>query len=141
LFNFLELKKCEEEYNSITFEKEHEIEHYFNLRQQVENLRHQLASIISLPKNIINFMNPGRLIQVVNKNDNFGWGAVINFRKRPNNKLNENEPIYTIDTLLYVTKESAKSGYLSEIKPCTNDTDGVMHVNIILPSPLNDLGI
>jgi hypothetical protein len=32
-------------------------------------------------------MNPGRLIQVVNKQDNFGWGVVLNFRKRPNNKL------------------------------------------------------
>ena len=42
---------------------------------------------------------------------------------------NESEPIFTIDTLLYVTKESAKSGYLSEIKPCPNDEDGVMHVN------------
>ena len=42
---------------------------------------------------------------------------------------NESEPIYTIDTLLYVTRESAKSGYLSEIKPCLNDQDGVMHVS------------
>lgn len=72
-------------------------------------------------------MNPGRLINVINKNDNFGWGAVINFRKRANNKFNESEPIFTIDCLLYVTKESAKSGYLSEIKPCTGD-DGVMHI-------------
>ena len=33
-----------------------------------------------------------------------------------------------------MTKESAKSGYLSEIKPCTNDTDGVMHVVPVQPS-------
>jgi ATP-dependent RNA helicase DOB1 len=73
-------------------------------------------------------MNPGRLINVINKNDNFGWGAVINFRKRANNKFNDSEPIFTIDTLLYVTKESAQSGYLSEIKPCKEDEDGVMHI-------------
>lgn len=121
------LKKCEEDYNAIVFDKEHEISHYFNLRQQIESLRHQLSSIISQPKHVINFMNPGRLINVINKNDNFGWGAVINFRKRANNKFNESEPIFTIDCLLYVTKESAKSGYLSEIKPCTGD-DGVMHI-------------
>lgn len=121
------LKKCEEDYNSIVFEKEHEIAHYYNLRQQIESLRHQLSSIISLPKHIINFMNPGRLINVINKNDNFGWGVVLNFRKRTNNKLNDAEPIFTIDCLLYVTKESAKSGYLSEIKPCSDET-GVMHV-------------
>jgi ATP-dependent RNA helicase DOB1 len=121
------LRKCEEDYNAITFTKEHEIAFYYNLRQQIETLRTQLSNIIALPKNIINFMNPGRLIHVINKGDDFGWGVVINFRKRPNNKLNENEPIYTIDALLYVTKESAKSGYLSEIKPCS-DQDGVMHV-------------
>jgi ATP-dependent RNA helicase DOB1 len=124
------LKKFETDYEAIKFEKEHEISHYFQLRQQIESLRHQLSNIITLPKNVINFMNPGRLIHVINKNDDFGWGAVINFRKRPNNKLNDNEPIYTIDTLLYVTKESAKSGYLSEIKPCLNDQDGVMHVGL-----------
>jgi ATP-dependent RNA helicase DOB1 len=148
------LNKCEKEYNAIEFEKEHEIAHYYKLRQQIEMLRNQLAGIISLPKHIINFMNPGRLIHVVNKDDDFGWGVVINFRKRPNNKLvssfllylkldfpfcsdnstffmlkNESEPIYTIDTLLYVTRESAKSGYLSDIKPCLNDQDGVMHVS------------
>jgi ATP-dependent RNA helicase DOB1 len=121
------LKQCEEDYNSIVFEKEHDIAHYYNLRQQIESLRHQLSSIISLPKHIINFMNPGRLVNVINKGINFGWGVVLNFRKRANNKLNDSEPIFTIDTLLYVTKESVKSGYLSEIKPCLDD-DGVMHV-------------
>jgi len=122
------LKKCEQDYNAIVFEKEHEISNYFNLRQQIESLRHQLSSIISLPKHIMNFMNPGRLINVINKNDNFGWGAVINFRRRPNSKFNDSEPIFTIDCLLYVTKESAKSGYLSEIKPCSDDQEGVMHI-------------
>lgn len=122
------LKKCEEDYNAIQFSRELEVSNYFGLRQQIESLRNQLAGIISAPKHCMNFLNPGRLINVVNKNDNFGWGVVISFRKRANNKLNETEPIYTIDTLLYVTKESAKSGYLSEIKPCLNDQDGVMHV-------------
>jgi ATP-dependent RNA helicase DOB1 len=83
----LELKKCEEDYNSITFEREHEIAHYFSLRQQIESLRHQMASIISLPRHIINFMTPGRLIHVISNNDDFGWGVVINFRKRQNNKF------------------------------------------------------
>lgn len=127
------LHKCENAFNAITFDtdlQENEISRYFLLRQQIESLRHQMASIVTLPRNVISFMNPGRLIHVVNKADDFGWGVVINFRKRANNKLNESEPVYTIDTLLYVTKESAKSGYLSEIKPCSHtDLDGgVMHV-------------
>ena len=69
------------------FDKEYEIANYFNLRQQIEALRHQMSNIISQPKHAINFMNPGRLIKVVNKNDDFGWGVVINFRKRPNSKF------------------------------------------------------
>ena len=123
------LNTCEKEFNAIEFESgEHEIAHYFGLRQQIESFREKLANIVSSPRHIINFLNPGRLVQVVNKNDNFGWAVVVNFRKRPNNKLNESEPIYTIDTLLYVTKESSKSGYLSEIKPCASETEGVMHI-------------
>ncbi len=122
------LKATEENYNSIVFDKEQDIAHYYNLRQQVESLRHQLSSIISLPKHIINFMNPGRLINVVNKGVNFGWGVVLNFRKRINNKLSESDPVFTIDCLLYVTSESAKSGYLAEIRPCSDENEGVMHV-------------
>ena len=81
------LRKSEEDYDAIKFDKEHEIASYFNLRQQVETLCIQLSNIISLPKNVIRFMNPCRLIHVINKNDDFGWGVVINFRKRPNNKM------------------------------------------------------
>ena len=81
------MEKCERDYNEIKFERENEIAQYFNLRQQVESLRNQLAGIISAPKNCLNFLNPGRLVQIVNKNDNFGWGVVISFRKRANNKL------------------------------------------------------
>lgn len=81
------MHKYENEYKQIEIERETEIAQYFNLRQQVESLRNQLAAIISTPKNCLNFMNPGRLVQIVNKNDNFGWAVVINFRKRANNKI------------------------------------------------------
>jgi ATP-dependent RNA helicase DOB1 len=64
-------------------EREADISHYYHLRQQIESLRHQLMSFINTPKNILPFLNPGRLIRVVNNEDDFGWGVVINFRKRP----------------------------------------------------------
>jgi ATP-dependent RNA helicase DOB1 len=128
------LKKCEDEFNSIQVNDENEIAEYFNYRQQIESLRLQLTNFISAPKYILPFLNPGRLIRVVNKDDDFGWGVVITFRKKPSPKQNTSEPIYIIDTLLYVTKESSKKGYLSLIKPCTNDQDDVMHVVPIQPN-------
>jgi ATP-dependent RNA helicase DOB1 len=109
-----ELNKLEIEYNSMKFEREHEIGHYFSLRQQIESLRNQMASIISQPKNILNFLNPGRLIHVVNKNDNYGWGVVLNFRKRPGNKVNINLNhtaflvILIIKSSFWLTKERSR---------------------------------
>lgn len=67
-------------------DREAVISHYYHLRQQIENLRHQLMSFINTPKNILPFLNPGRLIKVVNNDDDFGWGVVINFRKRPSSQ-------------------------------------------------------
>lgn len=87
LILYKELNKLELEYASIKLDREREIAQYFNLRQQIESLRNQMASIIAQPKNLLNFLNPGRLVHVVNKNDNYGWGVVINFRKRPSNKM------------------------------------------------------
>jgi ATP-dependent RNA helicase DOB1 len=68
-------------------EQEPVIAHYYQLRQQIENMRQQLSAFITSPKYILPFLNPGRLIRVVNKEDDFGWGVVVNFRKRPNQKI------------------------------------------------------
>ena len=38
-----------------------------------------------------------------------------------------------------MTKETAKSGYLSEIKPCPPDEDGVMHIVPIQTSVIREI--
>jgi ATP-dependent RNA helicase DOB1 len=133
------LKEYETKCDLSVIDQEPLIAHYYQLRQQIENMRQQLAAFITSPKYILPFLNPGRLIRVVNKDDDFGWGVVINFRKRPNQKFGTNEPIFIVDTLLYVTKESSKKGYLSLIKPASNDTDGVMHIVPIQTNTIRDI--
>ena len=80
--NFIELKKFEEEHDQVFIEREAEVSHYYHLRQQIETLRTQLFNFITQPKYILPFLNPGRLIKVVNKDDNFGW---VNFNDQINN--------------------------------------------------------
>jgi hypothetical protein len=67
------LKKFEDEHGEVKIEREAEVSHYYHLRQQIETLRSQLLGFITTPKNILPFLNPGRLIKVVNKEDDFGW--------------------------------------------------------------------
>ena len=39
----------------------------------METLRTQLFNFVTTPKYILPFLNPGRLIKVINKDDDFGW--------------------------------------------------------------------
>lgn len=43
------------------------------MRQQIEALREQILNFITIPKNILPFLNPGRLIKVAYKDEDFGW--------------------------------------------------------------------
>jgi ATP-dependent RNA helicase DOB1 len=72
------LKKFEEEHDQVVIEREAEVSHYYHLRQQIETLRTQLMNFITQPKYILPFLNPGRIIKVVNKDDDFGWVSCLN---------------------------------------------------------------
>lgn len=51
-------------------------------------------------------MQPGRLVNVIVNNDEFGWGAVINFQKKPSLKV-------SIITLTCLDSATGKSEYMS----------------------------
>ena len=41
-------------------------------------------------------MQPGRLVKVVHEQDDFGWGAVINFQKKSTQKVTEHMLTYSV---------------------------------------------
>ena len=65
-----------------------------------------------------------------NGTDEFGWGVVVNFQKKANQSKapQDNEPVFVVEVLLHLTKESAKTAKTSAIKACPLTEKGEMQV-------------
>lgn len=81
---FAELKSQEELHSSVSVDREEQVTSYYKIRQQLETLSRELLSFIQKPQYLLPFLQPGRLVKVVNGEDDFGWGVVVNFQKKAN---------------------------------------------------------
>ncbi|XP_062616496.1 exosome RNA helicase MTR4-like [Saccostrea cucullata] len=128
------LKETEEKYKKLKVENEDSVAAYYKIRQQLDNLGKELRSYIQKPQYILPFLQPGRLIQVKNENDDFGWGAVINFQKKANQSKTPSgsESSYVVEVLLNLSKETSRSKDVNAIKPCPKGGRGEMQVVPVL---------
>lgn len=134
---FEKLKKLEGEYKEVTIPREAEVASYYKIRQQLNNLSKEFCSYLTKPQYLVPFLQPGRLIKVKNGEDDFGWGVVVAFQKKVNQKsdiVREAEHIYIIDTLLYLSKKSTASRDPKQMKPCPPEEKGEMAVVPVLTS-------
>lgn len=122
------LKVLQNEYNEIEIPRESEIGTYYKIRQQLSNLSKEFQEYLTKPQYCVPFMQPGRMIKVKNNNNDFGWGIVINFQKKQTKDSSITDPEYTIDVLLHVSKESAKTKLTSSLKPPPPGEKGEMQV-------------
>jgi ATP-dependent RNA helicase DOB1 len=124
------LKDLEASYTAIEISNEDQVSSYYKIRQQLDNLGREMLAYIQKPQYLLPFLQPGRLVKVVNGDDDFGWGVVVNFQKKANqSKAVEAEvPLYIAEVLLNLTKESARSSRTSAIKPCPSNERGEMTV-------------
>ncbi|XP_048762429.2 exosome RNA helicase MTR4-like [Ostrea edulis] len=128
------LKDMEEDYNKLSVESEDSVASYYKIRQQLENLHKDLLSYIQKPQYILPFLQPGRLVQVKNGDDDFGWGAVINFQKKANQSKTSpgSESSYVVEVLLNLSRETARCKDVKTIKPCRKGDRGEMQVVPVL---------
>lgn len=81
------LKKIQEEYDALPPlgnkgpQEEMQLINYFQLREQIEMLQSELRGEITKPIYALNFLQPGRLVRVRDKDNDWGWGIIINFQK------------------------------------------------------------
>ncbi|KAJ8305287.1 hypothetical protein KUTeg_015832 [Tegillarca granosa] len=124
------LKKTEEKYNSLRVQNEDQVASYYKLRQQLDNLGKELLSYIHKPQYLLPFLQPGRLLKVKNKEDDFGWCVLVNLQKKANQSkaTSDSVPQYVVEVLACLTRESAKSRKSSQIKPCPSFDKGEMQV-------------
>ncbi len=143
-----------------------EIQEYYDFRKQVEELQADFREIVTHPSYSLPFMQPGRVISVVDGKRDFGWGVVINYEKRIDPQVRGAPPPttdgkpqdqYIILVLLMCATGSTvgrvKSGSLPAINPPTESDAGepvvvpvllsrvhtISHVRLVMPKDLRPL--
>ena len=115
-----DLMALQQERDGTTIADEATIKDYYQIRQQLNTYTRDMRSVIQLPNYCLDFLQPGRLVQVYNPKESpdnvaggldFGWGVIVNHYPRRSPKLGEPEHIpqesYIIDVLLTISASSA----------------------------------
>uniref|UniRef100_A0A915LC82 Superkiller viralicidic activity 2-like 2 n=1 Tax=Romanomermis culicivorax TaxID=13658 RepID=A0A915LC82_ROMCU len=136
--------EAREKYQAIKVVKETEVVGYYNIKKEIESLGKRMNQIITKPTHIVPFLQPGRLIHVVNENDDFGWGMIVDYEKKVDKKDPINvEPIYIVNALLNVSLDSLSKSFAGAStlnpKPCLSGKSGQMEVVPIALSTIYEI--
>ncbi|RMZ88338.1 hypothetical protein DV736_g4422, partial [Chaetothyriales sp. CBS 134916] len=86
-----ELHEKEAQRSRMHIEDEAQIKSYYDLRQQLNTYAEDMRMVIIHPNFCLKFMQPGRLVHVKDGDDDYGWGAVINFGRRDRDKNSKDQ--------------------------------------------------
>ena len=86
------------------------IRDYYELRQLLSTYTKDMHDVINHPNYCLQFMQSGRLVKIKYMENDFGWGAVVNFIQRKQSR-DQKEPLppqqsYILDVLLQVADSS-----------------------------------
>jgi len=76
------VKDLEVEVSKISIPDEAEVESYFRLREQLSHMAEEFRSWLIKPQYLTPFLQPGRLVRVKQQDKDFGFGVIINFKKK-----------------------------------------------------------
>jgi ATP-dependent RNA helicase DOB1 len=76
-----EMRDLEKRVSETSMENEEEVSSYHRLREQLVDLGKQFQTWLVKPQFAIPFIQPGRLVSVKHGEKDFGFGAVVNFKK------------------------------------------------------------
>lgn len=95
-----ELMALQQERDALAIPDESTIKDYFQIRQQLDLYAADMRSVIQHPQYSLEWLQPGRLVQIHNPNESpdkvaggldFGWGVVVGHVPRKSPKLGEPE--------------------------------------------------
>ncbi|KAA8649125.1 hypothetical protein EYZ11_000678 [Aspergillus tanneri] len=155
-----ELHELEDKRANMDISDEGTIREYYDLRKQLRQFTDEIRVVTSHPNHCLAFMQPGRLLHIQYKDEDFGWGVLVNYKQRrpPRNateELNDHQK-YVVDVLLNIADGPAvgtktfddlpagvrppKEGETSrmEVVPVVlSCIHSISHVRIFLPKDLN----
>ena len=82
-----EVRALEAKRDAIVIKNEESVTNYYRIRQQLSKLGKELQSYIVRPIYCVPFLQPGRLVKVEIEDMDFGWGCIINYQKKRNQKV------------------------------------------------------
>lgn len=98
-----ELERLENQRDTIEIKDEEQVSEYYEQTTQLAKLRGAMRQFINQPVYALPFLQPGRLVRVKDKDDDWGWGVIVNYQrhKGQGGHKNENDPkAVVIDCLL-----------------------------------------
>ena len=144
-----ELMSLQQERDALTIPDESTVKDYYQIRNQLNTYTKDMQSVIQHPSHCLEFLQPGRMIQIFNPSDSpvgasggidFGWGIVVSHQSRRPPKMGEPEyspqESYMVDVLLPLAPNSASftpgqvaaAGMPSGLNPSTNPDDAIYRV-------------
>lgn len=110
-----EIVNLVEKSDQLQIENEQELSDYYATKTQLASLKKQIQETIVIPEHILPFIIPGRLVHIVDGATDWGWGVVLNYQYRNNdkdapskgstpakNKKDTSDPTkYIVDVMLY----------------------------------------
>ncbi|CAI5464142.1 unnamed protein product [Closterium sp. Yama58-4] len=145
------IKELQAEADALEAGTEDEIREYHALRLSLAEKERRLKAEVLRPDRCLHFLQPGRLIRVVDGLDDWGWGVIVNVMKQPSQNNSKSAVIapsptasaaaaaplsttaYLVDTLLLcspVVDSGGGEGSTAQLvpRPCALDGNGEMHV-------------
>lgn len=122
------------------------VQDYYQLRQQLETFTKDMRDVITHPEHCMRFMQSGRLVKVKYQDHDFGWGAIVNFSTRRDDKKElAPQQQFVFDVLLQVASDSsfvpnASEGLPPGVRPPAAGDNGKMEVVPVLLSCIESIG-
>ncbi|RIA98531.1 rRNA-processing arch domain-containing protein [Glomus cerebriforme] len=137
-----ELKKMEEEHKNFDIPQEELLSEYYKLRKMSDEYSDRIRTILFEPKNILTYLNLGRLAKVKFEGNDFGWGMIVRYDEiKSTTWTKSSKYIHTKYHVRVLTKCSNDSyvsydGRVIKISPCPENQTGVI---LVVPFDLKDI--
>ncbi|VDD88900.1 unnamed protein product [Enterobius vermicularis] len=116
--------------NSYKVERELELKGYYQMERQIEVFGDAIRAVVTKPVNIVPFFQAGRLIKIVTRGKDFGWGALLQYHKKPNPlEPLSSEMLFILDVAMCFSPESVKDvTNVSQLRPPKPGENGVVEI-------------
>ncbi|KAK8791086.1 hypothetical protein WA158_005717 [Blastocystis sp. Blastoise] len=128
-----EVTELQQQIEDIHIEDEKKYSTIFSMREALKKLTNQIQYIVMNPKYALPFIQPGRLVKVQNKDTDFGWGAIVNFKK--NKDIKEEGDDYSKRFIIDVCLKCGEKSTIDQLLPYEEGSNAPMQVvSVYLPS-------